>query len=153
MADKTPLPTHDQLKKLLDRLLPPDEEMDEVSAAAILEDMGVDTSTLPGDLRARLEREVQELQTKGEDVPQPLLDALSSLQPKEAPEDYTVLDPEVWIDNLIAGRMPSYLTGSGQARHLQAFRSRNMEFLTEEDLRILEDLAAELRSKMGEEEG
>lgn len=153
MADKTPLPTHDQLRKLLDKLFPPDEEMDEVSAAAILEDMGVDTSQLAGDLRARLEREVQELQAKGEDVPQPLLDALSSLQPKEAPEDHAALDPEVWIDNLIAGRMSSHLTGSGEARHLQAFRSRNMEFLTEEDLRILEELAAELRSEMEEGEG
>ncbi|MCA1636554.1 MAG: hypothetical protein LC802_23410 [Acidobacteria bacterium] len=150
MADKTPLPTHDQLKKLLDTLLPPDEEMDEVSSAVILEEMGVDTGALQGDLRARLEREVQELRAKGEDLPQPLLAALSSLRPKEEPEDQTGLDPEVWVDNLIAGRMPGHLTGSGQAQHLRSFRARNVEFLAEEDRRILEELVAELQSEMGE---
>jgi hypothetical protein len=152
MADKTPLPEPDQFRKLLEELLPPDEEMDEVSSAAILEGMGVDTGSLPGDLRARLEREVQELQARGEAVPRTLLDALSSLRPEGGQEDDAALDPEAWIDSLIAGRMPGHLTPPDSARHLQAFRSRNEEFLTEEDLRILEELAAELRSEIGGEE-
>ena len=152
MADRTPLPTQAQLEKLLEMLLPPDEEMDEVSASIILEEMGVDTSTLADDLRMRLEREVQELRAKGEDVPEPLLDALASLQAKTQPKEQTDIDPEVWIDNLIRGYIPSYLTEMGRAQHLQSFRAGNMGFLTKEDLRILEELVAELQSEMGEEE-
>src|SRR5437868_2134269 len=111
-------------------------EMDEVSSAVILEGMGVDTGTLPGDLRARLEREVQELQAKGESVPQPLLETLCTLRPRDEYKDDAALDPEAWIDDLIAGRMLGHLMRTEQARHLHAFRSLKMEFQTVEDLRI-----------------
>ncbi|HLL77270.1 MAG TPA: hypothetical protein VK421_18595 [Pyrinomonadaceae bacterium] len=60
------------MRTLLEMLLPPDEEMDEVSSSVILEEMGVDTRTLADDLRVRVEREIQKLQAKGEDVPETL---------------------------------------------------------------------------------
>jgi hypothetical protein len=80
MANRTSLPTHAQLKKLLEMLLPPDEEMDEVSASVILEEMGVDTSTLADDLAMRIEQEVQELRAKGEDMPELLLEVMTTLE-------------------------------------------------------------------------
>jgi len=157
MADRDPLPTRAQLRKLIDKLLPQNEEMDQVSAAIILEREGVDRSKLADELKGRFERRVEELRAEGKDVPQALLDTLAILETEDgSEEEHPSIDPYDWIDNLLAGRMPgnlTSLTSQGQTRHLQAFRSRNMEFLTEEDLRILEDLAAELRSEMREEEG
>lgn len=76
----SPLPTHAQLERLIERLLPPDEEMDEVSAAIILEREGVDRSKLADELKGRVERRVEELRAQGEDVPQALLEVVAMLE-------------------------------------------------------------------------
>lgn len=73
----SPLPTHAELERLIERLLPPDEEMDEISAAIILEREGVDRSKLADELKGRMERRVKELRAQGRDVPQTLLDTLA----------------------------------------------------------------------------
>jgi hypothetical protein len=80
MAKRTLLPTLEQLEKLLERLLPPNEEIDEVSASIILERAGVDTSILADDLIRRLERRIKELQLRSEDVSPNLLEVISSLK-------------------------------------------------------------------------
>jgi hypothetical protein len=77
MSDVSPSP---QLRNLLEMLLPPDEEMDEVSATIILDEIGVDVTTLVDDLRVRVEREIQKLQANGEDVPETLISALAVLK-------------------------------------------------------------------------
>jgi hypothetical protein len=148
MAERTPLPTKAQLRKLLERLLPPNEEMDEVSAAIILEREGVDRSTLADELKGTVERRVEELRAQGKDVPQALLDTLNTLESDdESEEEHPSIDPDTWIDSLLSGRMPGNLPEPDRAHLLQAFRSRNIEFLTEEDLRILEGLASELEGE------
>jgi hypothetical protein len=98
----------------------------------------------------RLERKVQEQRGRGDEVSPDLLEVIASLQSGEEPEGLTAPDPEIWIDNLLNGAMPDNLTGSVQARHLQSFRSRNMESLSTEDRQILEELAAELQSEIEE---
>lgn len=151
MTERTPLPKREQLEKLLEKLLPPDEEMDEVSAAVILESAGVDRSTLSEDLSQRLKRRIEELQAEGAEVPPQLLEALTSLHPEAEPDDQVSPDPEDWIKKLLSGSMPGNLSPSSGAIHLQSFRARNMEFLSEEDQQILEDLVAELQSETDEE--
>ncbi|HMF58033.1 MAG TPA: hypothetical protein VK619_16940 [Pyrinomonadaceae bacterium] len=75
----SPLPTRAQLERLINKLLPSDEDMDEVSAAIILEREGVDRSNLGDDLKGRVVLRVEELRAKGKDVPQALLDTLAIL--------------------------------------------------------------------------
>lgn len=159
MADRSRLPSKDQIDKLFDMLVGPDEEMDEVSAAAILEQEGVTREQADRDLRERLEREVEELRAKGADVPPMLLKAIASLQPKEeGPEEEeggedTTPDPETWVRDMLGGRVPGSVPDSGQAQHLHAFRGLSAENLSEEDRRILERLAAELDAEDEQEEG
>ena len=69
MAEKTAPATGEQLQQLLDTLLPPNEEMDEESAAMLLERAGVDFSTLTGDLKMGLESGVKEMRARGEEIP------------------------------------------------------------------------------------
>ncbi len=151
MAERTPLPKREQLEKLLEKLLPPNEEMDEVSAAVILESAGVDRSKLSEDLSQRLKRRIEELQAEGADVPPQLIEALTSLRPEAEPEDQVSPDPEDWIKKLLSGSMPGNLSQSSGAGPLQSFRARNMEFLSEEDQKILEELVAELQLETDEE--
>lgn len=154
MAERTPLPTKAQLRKLIDRLLSQNEEIDEVSAAIILRREGVDRSKLADELKERVEHRVDELRSQGKDVPQALIDTLAILaSDAESEEEHASINPDDWIDHILADRMPGHPIGHDQTRHLQAFRSLNMEFLTEEDLQILEELAVELRSEIGDEEG
>ena len=80
MAERTPLPTRAQLRKLIERLLPPNEEMDEVSADIILEREGIDHSTLVDELKGRVDRRMEELRTQGRDAPQALIDLMAILQ-------------------------------------------------------------------------
>jgi hypothetical protein len=86
MAEKTPIPTHAQLKKLLEMLLPPNEEIDEMSAAIILDQEGIDRSKLADDLRMRLERKVQEHRRRGEEVSPDLLEVIARLEPPALPD-------------------------------------------------------------------
>jgi hypothetical protein len=159
MADRSRLPNKDQIDKLYDMLVGPDEEMDEVSAAAILEQDGVTREQVDRDLRERLEREVKELRDKGADVPPMLLKAIASLQPQEESAEEedggedTAIDAKTWVRDLIAGRPPGDVPGPGQTQHLHAFRGLNMENLSEEDRQILERIDAELEAEDEQEEG
>jgi hypothetical protein len=125
--------------------------MDEVSADIILESVGVDTPAISADLNQRLKQRIGELQAQDVEVPPQLLDALASYRQEAEPEDQVSPDPEDWIKSLLGGTMPGNLSQSGGAMHLQSFRARNIEFLSEEDQRILEELADELQSETGEE--
>lgn len=154
MADRSRLPDKKLLDKLYYKIIGPEDEMDEVSTGALLEDYGLTPEDAVADVRKGLEQKIQELRAEGADVPQVLLDAVAGLQPKEEGigED-TVLDPETWIRDLLAGRMPENVLGSGQAQHLHAFRGLSEENLSEEDRQILERLAVELEAENEQEEG
>lgn len=67
------------LAEFIDSLTPPNDEMDIVSATIVLERAGIDPSTLDKDLKKRLEREVDEMKAKNEDVPEELLRFLEHL--------------------------------------------------------------------------
>lgn len=143
MENKNPLPSREELKRFIESLTPPNEEMDDVSATIVLEQAGVDVGAFPNDLMARLDREVEEMRAREEEVPAPLLEFAEALHRQIEAAKETSTDPETHIKNLLAKRFPP-----GDAASLRAsFRSLRMELLTEEDLRLLEDLYEELKSR------
>jgi len=154
MADRSRLPDKNQLDKLYHKILGPDEEMDEATARAILEDHGLTPEEAIEDVRVSLEQEVQSLRAKGADVPPTLLQALASLKPSEEDNRENItIDPDTWVNDLLDGRMPGNVAGANQPPHLHAFRDLDMESLSEEDQQILERLASELEDKDERGEG
>jgi len=77
--DDVTVPTEKQLDKLFESLLPPNEEMDQMTASIILESGGVDRQWLATALRSRLERRVEQMQARGETVPPNLLKVIAAL--------------------------------------------------------------------------
>lgn len=79
MSEETPPPTKAQVQKLLDELLPPNEEMDTSNALLIIERLGADRTLFSEHLKSRLESKVLELRSQGLDIPPDLLKAISLL--------------------------------------------------------------------------
>jgi hypothetical protein len=150
MGDHTPLPSRAKLLELLERLLPENEDMDAVSASIILDRQGVDRVWLANALRSRLEHRIVDMRAKGEDVPPALSEVVSDLERNTKTEEEAASDPERWIDMLLSGQYPE--SESGPSKYVQAFRPRQTEPLTEEDIQILKDLEAELEARAKEHE-
>jgi hypothetical protein len=151
MAERTPLPDRARLQKFLNRLLVPDEEMDDETAAAILEAQGITDQMLADDLRAAFEAEIKSLESQGLDVPESLRQALASLPAgqQEKAED----DPDTWVRKMFEGGASPDAMAPSQSSPLHAFRDLDVESLSEEDRQILERLAEELQAGAGEGEG
>jgi hypothetical protein len=144
MENKNPLPSREELKRFIESLTPPNEEMDEVSATIVLEQAGVDVGAFPDDLMTRLDREVEEMRAREEEVPAPLLEFTEALHRQvEAEKEEPSTDPETHIKNLLAKKVPPRDEASLRA----SFRSLRVDLLTEEDVRLLEDLYEELKSR------
>jgi hypothetical protein len=86
MAKNKELPDPEQLNELFWHLIGPEEERDDVAAEVLLEMHGIDLATLDNDLRERLEREVKERRSRGDEVPQAMIDAIASLQKNREPD-------------------------------------------------------------------
>ncbi|HBB87170.1 MAG TPA: hypothetical protein DC047_06105 [Blastocatellia bacterium] len=67
ISEETPLPSKAQVQKLIDKLLPRNEEMDTSSALLIIERSGADRDIFTENLKLRLERKVLELGAQGRD--------------------------------------------------------------------------------------
>jgi len=146
MKEPTRLPTRAELQEVLEKLLPPNEEMDNVSASIILERAGIDLDSVTEGVRTHLEKLAAELSARGEEVPQALQDTLEALQP-ETEDDMAMLSPERMIDGLLSGDLPGSAMETNRAAYAHAFRSRGRELLSEEDLRILEEISLELQAR------
>jgi hypothetical protein len=151
MKEPTRLPTRAELQELLEILRPPEEEMDDVSASIIVERAGVDRAQFSARLRVRLEKRAADFRDRGEEVPQALADTLKALEPKTVDDDVTALSPKEMIDGLLGGYLPGNAMETNRAAPMHVFRSRGVE-LTEEDIRILEEISLELQSRAGEQE-
>lgn len=77
--DDANLPTQEQLDKLLERLLPANEDLDEASASIILDHQGVDRAWLALALKSRLEAKVKLMHERGEAIPPDLLKIIGKL--------------------------------------------------------------------------
>lgn len=79
MAENTPPPTSDEIQRLLEKLLPSNEEMDHPSALLIINRAGVDHDRYTKGLKARLEAKVQERRSNGDDIPPDLIKVIEVL--------------------------------------------------------------------------
>lgn len=79
MFEETPPPSKAQVQKLLDKLLPPNDEMDTASALLIIERSGADRALFSEYLKSKLERKVLELRSQELEVPPALLKLISIL--------------------------------------------------------------------------
>lgn len=150
MKDTARLPTRAELQKLMERLLPANEEMDEFSASIILERAGVKPEGFTADLRSRLESRAVELRARGEEVPQALVDTLGILE-RRIQEAQSTTEADEIIGELLRGRVLGAVTEQNKPEAVHAFRSSGVE-LSEEDVRLLEEISKELREQAGEEE-
>jgi len=151
MPDNTPLPSRAELAKLLEKLLPENEQMDSVSAAIILEREGIGRAWLANALRSRLERRIAGIQARGEVAPPPLDKLMSVLNSKSEVQEIEV-DAESWVDSVLEGKFPQIPGQLEQPGYIQAFRPRATENLTDEDIEVLREMAQELDERSKERE-
>lgn len=151
MKDTTRLPTRAELQKLLESLLPANEEMDEFSASIIIERAGVEPEVFTQGLRSRLERRAADVRAQGKEVPQALLDTLELLERRIPDEEQGTAEADRIVRELLQGRVSGAMPEQNSSGPVHAFRSSGVE-LSEEDIRLLEGISKELREQAGEEE-
>ncbi len=141
MANKTSLPTKAELNALIELLAATDDETDEVNSAG--EPVtSADVTSLAEDLVGRLERGIEDMRANAEEVPAALSNTVQLLH-DHIDEETSDVTTEEWVDSLLAGRVPP---GRGQPTgDAPAFRSLDKDLLTEEDLKILKEMAEEIR--------
>ncbi len=144
MANKSSLPTKAELDALIEVLGTIDDETDRANS---LGEVGsIDNTNLVADLVVRLERSREEMRTNGEEAPPALTKTIDLLhQQIELEATKASVNPEEWIDSLLAGEIPAGRRMTGET--IPAFRSLNMDLLTEDDLRILKEMAEEIRAE------
>jgi hypothetical protein len=150
MKDTTRLPTRAELQKLLESLLPANEEMDEFSASIIIERAGVEPEAFTQGVRSRLESRAVEIRARGEEVPQALMDTLKILEQRIQDEEQDTAEADKIIGELLQGRVSGAEAEHNRSGTVHAFRSSGVE-LSEEDVRLLEEISIELRKQAGEE--
>jgi hypothetical protein len=141
MANKTSLPTKAELDALINVLETIDDETDR--ADSLGESGSVENTNPAADLVARLERSIGEMRTNGEEAP-PALTKTVELLHEHIEHEATEVEKE-WIDSLLAGRLPAGRKVTGEIS--PSFRSLRMDLLTEEDLRMLKEMAEEIRGQ------
>ncbi len=141
MANKTSLPTKAELNALIELLAATADEADETDSAREPQ-TSAEITNLAEDLVGRLERGIEEMRAKGEEVPAALSNTVQLLH-ADLEEETGDVTTEAWVDSLLAGRVPP---GRGQPTgDAAAFRDLNKDLLTEEDLKILKEMAEEIR--------
>jgi len=143
MSDKTSLPTKAELNALIELLATTADEAEEIDSAREPQ-TSAEVADLAEDLVGRLERGIEEMRAKGEEVPAALSNTVQLLH-AHIEQEASEVTTEEWVDSLLAGRVPP---GRGQpAAGAAAFRSLRMDLLTEDDLKILKEMAEEIRAQ------
>lgn len=133
MTEKASLLNEAELDALIEMLSSPGDENDD--AIAWSESDG----RLAEELAGRLERGSAELRARGEDLPTNLSKTLASLDAHM--RENKPMSAQAWIDALLAGERPTGRAGA------PAFRTLRRDLLTEEDVKILKEIAQEIRSQ------
>jgi len=149
--EDTPLPTRAQLQKLLGMLLFADDQ-DEVAAAIIRERAGIDHERFLQRLRARLVDEAADLRAQGNEVPEAMTEAIDDLEALAEDEATASAGPEEIIDGLLRGEVLGSDRPVSEVGPVQAFRPNEKDYLTENDLRILDQISKELQAQAEDED-
>ena len=141
MSNKTSLPTKAELNALIELLAATGDEADEVDSAREPQTRA-EVNNLAQDLVGRLERGMEKMRANAEEVPAALSTTVQLLH-AHIEEEASEVTTEEWVDSLLAGRVPP---GRGQPdADALAFRSLRKDLLTEDDLKILQEMAEEIR--------
>ena len=143
MDKKTPLPTKSEVRELIRWLTPSDDEMDDVSAEIMLEEAGVDLTSLPTQLLARLDSEIADMRSSNQEVPAAMTKVAEGLGRANEGSIEEPINPRTWVSDLLNKTVPPGFQLSDQPY----FRSLNRDLLTDEDIQALEALSAELHAK------
>lgn len=149
--EDNPLPTKAQLQKLLGMLLFADDE-DEVAVAIIMERAGVDRERFLQRIETKLTNNAAELREQGKEVPQALVDVIEVLEPVAEPDEAVSRGPEEVVDALLRGEVLGSTHEINEGHQVQAFRPNEMDYLTEEDLQILDQISKDLLAQAEDEE-
>lgn len=133
MTEKDSLLNEAELDALIEMLSSPGDENDDAIA------WSQSDGRLAEELAGRLERGAAELRARGEDVPANLSKTLASLDVHV--RENQPMSPQGWIDSLLAGERPTGRAGA------PAFRTLRRDLLTDEDVKILKEIAQEIRSQ------
>lgn len=142
MSDKTSLPTKAELNALIELLAATGDEADEIDSAREPQ-TSAEITNLAEDLVGRLERGIEEMRAKGEEVPAALSTSVQLLH-DHIDEETRDVTTEEWVDSLLAGRVPP---GRGHPTGMPSFRSLRRDLLTEDDLEMLRQMAEEIRAQ------
>jgi hypothetical protein len=151
MEEPARLPTRAELQKLLGMLLFEGKKIDEVSASIILDRAGLGDEQFLERLGSRLESRAANMRLEGEEVPQSLLDTINSLAPNMGKTDPDSSSVEEAIDALSYRSVAENIPEGDRTGCVPARRVSEKDYLTEDDLRILEEVVKELQA--AEEEG
>jgi hypothetical protein len=139
--DKSNDDANEQLKRITDAVLGPDEDfLERENYDEFLLALGIDSATLLSEFKEHLENRARHYQSETMEVPNSIVGALRVLRERIQSSDPSRMDPNSYINALLSG-------GLGHERSVtfaRAFRRESDDELCVEDQKLLDDLEAEL---------
>jgi hypothetical protein len=96
--------------------------------------------------------EAADLRVRGKEVPEGMNEAIDSLEAVAENEVAVSPGPEDIIDALLKGEVLGSDRSVSEVSQVQAFRPNEKDYLTENDLRILDQISKELLEQSEDEE-
>jgi hypothetical protein len=143
MSKEREIPSERQLANILRVVLGPPEHWDEADADYVLEMYGIDPAEAPSRLAQLIQREIDSRTQTGEEVPAGLSALHSKLIKEGEVKEGTLLEAKRRIKELFSAK--KFLDiGPHRVIHVHG---RRVKELTEDDKKILQELADELRDE------
>ncbi len=143
MSKDVKRPSEQQISNILRMALGPPEDWDEADADFFLELNGIDPAEAPSRLANLIHREIENRTQRGEEVPAGLGDFHSRLIKRTEVKDGPMLTAKHRIKEMFAATRFLDITPN-RVIHVHG---RRVKTLTEDDKKILKELAAELLNK------
>jgi hypothetical protein len=143
MSKEREIPSERQLANILRVVLGPPEDWDEADADFVLEVNGIDPAEAPSRLARLIQREIESRTQTGEEVPVGLRDLHSKLIKKVEVKDGLLLEAKRRIKELFS-REKLLDIAPNRVIHVHG---RRVKKLTEDDRKILQELADELMNE------
>jgi len=141
MSKDVEKPSEQQLANILRIVLGPPEDWDEADADFVLEVNGIDPAEAPSRLAQLIQREIESRTQTGEELPAGLSDWHARLIKKMEMKDVPFLEAKRRIKEMFAAAGSLLDLAPNRVIHVHG---RRVKKLTEDDKKILKELAAEL---------